>query len=111
MFLVSNADGIIGMCDSPRWVKQSNSGSLVQCKQEDAEYLAFLSKLYDCNEVAIVGMDAGEIAFDNQAMGISNEAGLYDVADLASQNSDAFFDIAEYAASLEERISALEGGK
>lgn len=42
---------------------------------------------------------------------LSNDSeGLYDVAELADDNSSAIFDLADIIAELDERISALEGG-
>lgn len=38
-----------------------------------------------------------------------NQTAIFDVADLADENSNGLLDLAEYVAELEERISELEG--
>ena len=48
---------------------------------------------------------------DTGALAIDNSDGLFEVAEMSSDNSDALFELADYAASLEERIAALEKGE
>ena len=47
---------------------------------------------------------------DNNTNGVSeNSDAVIDVADLADENSGSITDLADYVASLEERIAELEG--
>ena len=61
--------------------------------------------------------DANTLARENEGcilevadVASENDGCILDLASIASENDSAILELAEYIASLEERISALEGG-
>ena len=66
----------------------------------------------DCNIEAgrVNTSKAQRSADDANTLARENEAGIMDVASVASENDGAIVELAEYIANLEERITIWEGG-
>lgn len=109
MYLISNQDGIIGLCDQPNYVKDKN-GVFINCKENEADGVAFGGTVYGVSDVAVKRIDGGLIVSSNTKDIESNSNGLFDIAELEDENSNGIFELAEYIAELEARIEALEGG-
>ena len=109
MYLISDQNGVIGLCDKPNYVKDKN-GILVECEENEADGIAFRGTFYNITDVTAKHIDGGMIAFGNSKDIESNSNGLFDIAELKDENSSGIFELAEYIAELEAQIEALKGG-
>ena len=66
---------------------------------------------YDIEAGRVNTSKAQRTADDANTLARENEAGIMDVASVASENDGAIIELAEYIANLEERITILEGGQ
>ena len=64
---------------------------------------------YDIDAGRVNTSKAQRSADDANTLARENEAGIMDVASVASENDGAIVELAEYIANLEERITILEG--
>ena len=64
---------------------------------------------YDIDAGRVNTSKAQRTAYDANTLARENEAGIMDVASVASENDGAIVELAEYIANLEERITILEG--
>ena len=64
---------------------------------------------YDIDAGRVNTSKAQRSAYDANTLARENEAGIMDVASVASENDGAIIELAEYIANLEERITILEG--
>lgn len=65
---------------------------------------------YDLEAGRVNTSKAQRSADDANVLTRENEAGIMDVASVASENDGAIVELAEYISNLEERITILEGG-
>ena len=72
------------------------------------EVRKWLQKLADLNGQSQIKQDVDNRNRKHDSK--SNEDAIFEIADVADENGTAIFDLADYLASLEARVAALEGG-
>ena len=98
MFAIVHCGEIIGLCDTPRFVKLRN-GVYVECDKAEAGYVAFAGTAYDLKgDTFVKPVDGSEFAFKES---IKLEGACTDVAD----SQDAICILSE---DIEERLAEIE---
>lgn len=98
MFAIVHNGDVIGLCDTPRYVKLKNN-VYIECNEAEAEYVAFAGTAYDLKDNTFVKtIDGSEFAFNES---IKLEGACVDVTD----SQDALCILSE---DIEERLAEIE---
>lgn len=108
MYKIINEDKLLGIVDSPRYVRLRN-GVFVQCPKEQADGVAFNSQFYRFSYKDIDGYDPVDIVLvDSGEYIVSHENGIHDLNEGLTETQLALCDTYESGLNAEEDITNIQ---
>ena len=108
MYKIINEDKLLGIVDSPRYVRLRN-GVFVQCPKEQADGVAFNSQFYRFSYKDIDGYDPVDVVLvDGGEYIVSHEKGIADLNEGLTEAQMALCENYETSIAASDEITSLQ---
>ena len=108
MYKIINEDKLLGIVDSPRYVRLRN-GVFVQCPKEQADGVAFNSQFYRFSYKDIDGYDPVDVVLvDGGEYIVSHEKGIADLNEGLTEAQMALCENYETSIAANDEITSLQ---